>query len=133
MSTDDKARSLLDEGKDTFTSRLQLLVGSRSLRAAAKAWELPYSTLNNYFEKGTIPSLYIAQRIAKIEGVSLEWLASGDGENSTRCLSNKLDHDNTKMAWQLMFEMLELEEAKALLRLIHRKGIEHILNLDSEK
>lgn len=135
MSTDEKARSVCDEDKDTFKERLLILVGNRSLRAAAKAWELPYSTLNNYFEKGTIPSLYIAQRIAKTEGVSLEWLASGQGENESKSPfhSEKQDRDNTKTAWQLMFEMLEPEEAKALLRLIHRKGIEYILRLDSEK
>lgn len=135
MSADEKARSVCDEGKDTFKERLLLLVGSRSLRAASKAWELPYSTLNNYFEKGTIPSLYIAHRIAKTEGVSLEWLATGRGANEAVAAFNdkKQDCDNTKTAWQLMYEMLEPEEAKALLRLIHRKGIEHILSLDSEK
>ncbi|QPN37564.1 hypothetical protein I5080_22235 [Salmonella enterica] len=62
MSTDEKARLPYDEGKDSFKERLHLLVGNRSLRAAAKAWDLPYSTLNNYFEKGTIPSLYVAQK-----------------------------------------------------------------------
>ncbi|TKT99223.1 helix-turn-helix transcriptional regulator [Citrobacter sp. wls830] len=136
MSTDEKARLLYDEGKDTFKDRLRQLVGNRSLRAASKAWELPYSTLNNYFEKDTIPSLYVAQKIAKIEGVSLEWLASG-GERTKEAPAayhvGKDAHSSAKIAWQLMFDMLEPEEADALIRLIHRKGIEHILSLDSKK
>ncbi|ECD9381482.1 helix-turn-helix transcriptional regulator [Salmonella enterica subsp. salamae] len=135
MSTDEKARLPYDEGKDSFKERLHLLVGNRSLRAAAKAWDLPYSTLNNYFEKGTMPSLYVAQKIAKIEGVSLEWLASGGGvkEDAAPYHSEKAAYSDTKMAWQLMFDMLEPEDANALIRLIHRKGIEYILSLDSKK
>ena len=67
--------------------------------------------------------------------MTLEWLATGQGANESvpPYNSDKQDLKNTKTAWQLMFEMLEPEEAKALLRLIHRKGIEYILRLDSEK
>lgn len=137
MSTDEKNDYPYDnEEKNSFKERLRQLVGDRSLRSAAKAWGLPYSTLNNYFEKNTIPSLYIALNISKIERVSLEWLAAGDGvkEDLASYNSGKVVNHDTKMAWQLMFDMLEPEEVNALLRLIHRKGVEHILkcHCDSE-
>ncbi|MBS0849671.1 hypothetical protein [Citrobacter sp. JGM124] len=137
MDTDEKNGHMHNgKNKTSFKERLRQLIGDRSLRSAAKAWGLPYSTLNNYLEKDTTPSLYIALNISKIENVSLEWLAAGERgeENQAPYHREKATNDDTKMAWQLMFDMLEPEEVNALLRLIHRKGVEHILkcHCDSE-
>ncbi|MEG2569162.1 MAG: helix-turn-helix domain-containing protein, partial [Acinetobacter sp.] len=53
-----------------------------TLRKAAQTWGLPYSTINNYFEKNTMPGLNVVATIAKVENVPLEWLVYGDGEPS---------------------------------------------------
>ena len=132
MGTDDDMHD--DKKNGSFKDRLRQLIGDRSLRSTAKAWGLPYSTLNNYLEKDTTPSLYIALNISKIEHVSLEWLATGvevKKDPAPYSTEETASHD-TKMAWQLMFDMLEPEEVNALLRLIHRKGVEHILKCHSE-
>jgi len=50
-----------------LADRLRTLIGSRSTRAAAKAWDLSYSTLNNYLNRGTEPSLSVARQIAERE------------------------------------------------------------------
>lgn len=70
--------SFSDEEKEGFISRLLQLVGQRNIRTAAKDWGLPYSTLNNYINKGTSPSLKYMQIVANKENVSLDWLANGD-------------------------------------------------------
>lgn len=61
----------------SLAERLRYLIGRRSTRAAAKAWQLSYSTLNNYITRGTEPSLSVAAKIAELEGVTIEWLAWG--------------------------------------------------------
>ncbi|WP_218074073.1 helix-turn-helix domain-containing protein [Escherichia coli] len=64
--------------KESIQDRIKQLVGSRSLRKATSDWGLPYSTINNYFEKGTTPGLNVVATIAKIENVPLEWLVYGE-------------------------------------------------------
>ncbi|EPP0273275.1 helix-turn-helix domain-containing protein [Salmonella enterica subsp. enterica] len=67
-------------GKESIQERIKQLVGTRSLRKAAQTWGLPYSTINNYFEKNTMPGLNVVATIAKVENVPLEWLVYGEGE-----------------------------------------------------
>ncbi|EBX0575702.1 XRE family transcriptional regulator [Salmonella enterica subsp. enterica serovar Utah] len=64
--------------KESIQDRIKQLVGTRSLRKATSDWGLPYSTINNYFEKGTTPGLNVVATIAKLENVSLEWLVYGE-------------------------------------------------------
>ncbi len=66
--------------KESIQDRIKQLVGTRSLRKATSDWGLPYSTINNYFEKGTTPGLNVVATIAKLENVSLEWLVYGESE-----------------------------------------------------
>ncbi|WP_230905834.1 helix-turn-helix domain containing protein, partial [Escherichia coli] len=66
--------------KESIQDRIKQLVGTRSLRKATSDWGLPYSTINNYFEKCTTPGLNVVATIAKLENVSLEWLVYGESE-----------------------------------------------------
>lgn len=70
--------SFSQDRKESIQDRIKQLVGTRSLRKATADWGLPYSTINNYFEKGTTPGLNVVATIAKIENVSLEWLVYGE-------------------------------------------------------
>lgn len=70
--------SFSQDRKENIQDRIKQLVGTRSLRKATADWGLPYSTINNYFEKGTTPGLNVVATIAKIENVSLEWLVYGE-------------------------------------------------------
>ncbi|WP_337049395.1 helix-turn-helix domain-containing protein [Serratia fonticola] len=120
------------EGKESFKERLQQLIGSRSVRAAAKDWELPTSTLNNYLHKGTEPALRVVLTIAEAEGVSLEWLATG--LNKDEIIPNKT-HDeqlvknstitptDSDYHWfKVIWDSLEQHERSSLSRLLGRKG-----------
>ncbi|HCL5208590.1 TPA: helix-turn-helix domain-containing protein, partial [Salmonella enterica] len=80
MHKKDEDFSFVLEGKDNFRQRLQSLIGNRSVRAAAKDWGVPVSTLNNYIHKGTEPSFKIVCLISNKEQVSLNWLAYGDDD-----------------------------------------------------
>ncbi|EGN6234755.1 bacteriophage CI repressor [Salmonella enterica] len=66
------------DGKESIQTRIKQLVGDRSLRKVSQLWGIPYSTLNNYFEKNTMPGLSVTAKIAKIENVSIDWLVFGE-------------------------------------------------------
>lgn len=127
--------AFVDDGKESFRERLKKLIGTRSIRGAARQWGLSFSTLNNYLNKGTEPSFSAIRRIAHVEQVSLDWLAFGAEVNL--CSKNLIheehnDHapssDNKlTAAWFMVLESTEPEEALKLIKLIHRKGIERVI------
>lgn len=134
MSQKENAFAIPLEGKESFSSRLQKLIGDRSVRAAAKDWGLPTSTINNYIHKGTEPALKMVLAIAKAEGVSLEWLASGSNEvffdsNKAQKSSTQEIADPLRYAWMQVYESLDADEVSALLRVIHKKGADGIVEL----
>ena len=127
-----------DEHKESLADRLRFLIGRRSTRAAAKSWRLSYSTLNNYINRGTEPSLSIAAQIAELEGVSVEWLAWGERQAQTvpPALEQNVAHyastspttnDPLQFAWSMVFSSLDRSEQEALLKLIHKEGVKGIL------
>ncbi|EOI6871253.1 helix-turn-helix domain-containing protein [Citrobacter freundii] len=150
------------EGKESISTRLRKLIGKRTVRAAANHWGLSFSTLNNYLTRGTEPSLNVAIKIANIEDVSVEWLATGvASEAHSRDLklqSNaSVEADATDeasddfdmeahfeatrdinaltVAWQLIFEALSQEEVLQLVKLfmqIGAKGIMEKLRYDGD-
>ncbi len=136
----------IDEKDDliSLADRLRYLIGNRSTRAAAKAWQLSYSTLNNYMTRGTEPSLSVAAKIAEFEGVSIEWLAWGYREDASVQTEEKpaIYHVNRpeqarneplQMAWMMVFNSLDNVEQEALLRLIHKEGIKGILRESDQR
>lgn len=66
-----------DYSKATIQERLKALFKGRTLRQAALDWQLPYSTLNNYFSKGATPGLDVVNRIAHIEKIPVTWIING--------------------------------------------------------
>lgn len=125
-----------DTSVEGLAYRLRLLIGPRSTRSVAKAWDLSYSTLNNYLNRGTEPSLSMAKKIADREGVSVEWLASGvhkeppalltDNGETTR--DNRPAKDPLEFAWSMVFNSLDKNEVEALLKVIHKEGVKGILH-----
>lgn len=127
-----------DDQYESLADRLRLLIGNRSTRAAAKSWRLSYSTLNNYLNRGTEPSLSIAAKIAELEGVSVEWLAWGDRPTQPIPLSleqnvasyqtqSPVTSDPLQFTWSLIFSSLDQSEQESLLKLIHKEGVKGIL------
>lgn len=126
---DEETRNL-DYEKEAFKDRLWILIGSRSIRAAAKDWGLAFSTLNNYLTRGTDPALKVVYQIAKVENVELEWLASGVGQKQK---SAAHDGDPKLAAWVGAYEALTPTEIDRMLKLIQRNGAASLLLLtDSE-
>jgi transcriptional regulator with XRE-family HTH domain len=125
-----------DTSVEGLAYRLRLLIGSRSTRSVAKAWDLSYSTLNNYLNRGTEPSLSMAKKIADREGVSVEWLASGVHKEPPALLTdngattgeNRPTKDPLEFAWSMVFNSLDKNEVEALLKVIHKEGVKGILH-----
>ncbi len=124
-------------GQETLADRLRLLIGSRSTRAAAEEWQLPYSTLNNYISRGTDPSFNVAIKIAERENVSLEWLAYGGSDRKPLTLQEreatwnaapKPVDDPLQFAWSMVYSSLDDSEREALLRVIHKEGVQGIMS-----
>lgn len=119
--------------KETLVDRIQTLIKGRSIRAVSSAWGLPYSTLNNYLNKGTDPSFKAIQVIAEAEKVSLDWLAFGSDQSKLEPPVDALKYNKTspaiRNAWDMVYESLSDHEINELLKVIHRKGIEGILQI----
>lgn len=120
-----------EHSKETIQDRLKQLIGDRSLRAVATAWNLPYSTLNNYLSRGTEPSLRAMQQVSEAEGISLDWLASGLNEKQKRSSLETERTQSLRTVWGAIFDSLPANDIEALVKLIHRKGTEGILSLEA--
>lgn len=119
-------------GKTSIADRLRELIGGRSVRQAANDWGLSFSTLNNYLTRGTEPSLNVAIKIANVERVSVEWIATGnDGPVASASVlaSSNASVSNGEYLWKAVYDSLSSDEREALIKLIHRKGIEGILSM----
>jgi len=69
---------------DSFRERLREAIGSQSVNAFAKKCGLSESVVRGYLRGPGLPSLDRAQALAAGAGVSLDWLASGNPQNSTQ-------------------------------------------------
>ncbi|ORM61996.1 hypothetical protein HA45_19375 [Pantoea rodasii] len=124
--------SFVEDGKESIAHRLRALIGERSVREAAQDWGLSFSTLNNYLTRGTAPSLNVAIKIANVESVSVEWLATGV-ERQTN--SHKVDvpanepNEFLRSTWMAAFELMNKSEAEALLRMIISGGARGLIKL----
>lgn len=128
----DDSFSFEEEGKESISTRLRGLIGDRSIRAAAKDWGLSFSTLNNYLTRGIEPSLNVALKIAHVEHVSVEWIATGkDGDFLEKKKNELLDRDvqeeKIKNKWLMILDSIDLDDADSLIKAIHRKGITSII------
>ncbi|MFV8875370.1 transcriptional regulator [Serratia fonticola] len=125
------------EGKEKLKERLRQLVGTRSVRAAARDWGLSFSTLNNYLTKNTEPSFSAIKNIANKEQVSLDWIAYGSAVGAAPTIKHSSDEspqgqeiaDKLTSAWLAILDSLDEGEAQALLRVIHKKGVDGIVEM----
>ncbi|HIF6161015.1 TPA: XRE family transcriptional regulator [Vibrio parahaemolyticus] len=78
-----------EEKKGSITERLSSLLRGRSLRAVAKDWGIPLSTVTAYVSKGSIPSVDKAYQIANAENVTVEWLVTGEERSQNQIKNNE--------------------------------------------
>ncbi|MBD1574806.1 MULTISPECIES: LexA family transcriptional regulator [Vibrio] len=79
----------VEDGKGSIKERIRALLKGRTTREAAKDWDIPLSTLGTYLSRGTMPSVDKAFNIANKEGVSLEWLVTGNNNQPNLTPINK--------------------------------------------
>ncbi|ECG2605593.1 XRE family transcriptional regulator [Salmonella enterica subsp. enterica serovar Montevideo] len=115
--------------KESVRERIKLLMRGRSKSAVAKLWGLPFSTLNNYFEKDAIPSLQVASQIAAVEGVTIDWLVLGteSQEIQTQPLQQQSQQydaarDKDVQIILAIWQGLEPNERESISKLLSRRG-----------
>ncbi|EBA4369436.1 helix-turn-helix transcriptional regulator, partial [Salmonella enterica] len=115
--------------KESVRERIKLLMRGRSKSAVAKLWGLPFSTLNNYFEKDAIPSLQVASQIAAVEGVTIDWLVLGTENQQTQTQSLPQQQQQYDVARDkdvqiilAIWQGLEPKEREDLSKLLSRRG-----------
>ncbi|ECG8633024.1 helix-turn-helix transcriptional regulator [Salmonella enterica subsp. salamae] len=114
--------------KESVRERIKLLMRGRSKSAVAKLWGLPFSTLNNYFEKEAIPSLQVASQIAAVEGVTIDWLVLGKGSSQPQPQPLPQPHqyevarDKDVQVILAIWQGLEPNERESLSKLLSRRG-----------
>ncbi|WP_444655461.1 helix-turn-helix domain-containing protein [Citrobacter portucalensis] len=145
--------------KNFFRGRNKSLFKGRSLRKVSLDWDLPYSTLNNYFARSATPSVEILVKISEIENVSLAWLATGkdgvymldeahssngqaqpiiengltDGSSPFAFTAVPLKDDKfLSLTWAMFFEALDHDEKKKLIDIYARMGVRGVLDLLSK-
>ncbi|ECQ1030396.1 hypothetical protein H2549_003790 [Salmonella enterica subsp. enterica serovar Stanley] len=139
--------SLDDKKRETFLERLKELVRGRPLQQAADEWNVPKSTINNYFYRGSNPRTDVIERIAAKENVSAGWLI-GDEENKTERNQKEIlttlpqqtsqekhvasPYDVGAQVLLALWETLEPTEKAQLNKLLLRKGAEFLTLLLDE-
>ncbi|EBP4584390.1 hypothetical protein VH79_14495 [Salmonella enterica] len=139
--------SLDDKKRETFLERLKELVRGRPLQQAADEWDVPKSTINNYFYRGSNPRTDVIERIAAKENVSSGWLI-GDEENKTERNQKETSTTLSQQTSQAkpvacpcdvgaqvllaLWETLEPTEKAQLNKLLLRKGAEFLTLLLDE-
>ncbi|EAC1253237.1 helix-turn-helix transcriptional regulator [Salmonella enterica subsp. diarizonae] len=115
--------------KESVRERIKLLMRGRSKSAVAKLWGLPFSTLNNYFEKDAIPSLQVASQIAAVEGVTIDWLVLGTESQQTQTQSLPQQSQQYDAARDIdvqiilaIWQGLEPNERESISKLLSRRG-----------
>ncbi|MGX8941816.1 helix-turn-helix domain-containing protein [Symbiopectobacterium sp. Eva_TO] len=128
--------SFLVGQKETFLSRLRELVAGRALQQAADDWDIPKSTLSNYFYRGSNPRIASVKKIAQKENVDFDWLTGHSDKKPERnlqtqqtqqALSSEFEHD--MQAIVAILATLEPGERSQLVKLLGRRGSMYLLGL----
>lgn len=85
------------ESVEQFSERLKSIVPSGSGRDFAKKAGIGYSTVHNYLQAVSSPTLENLVLLAKAGGVSVEWLATGKG------LTKSVSTDQTEKLLKIPF------------------------------
>lgn len=141
MPEEKETEFALDEDeKESISVRIRQLIGTRTVRMAAREWGLSFSTLNNYLTRGTEPSLNVAIKIANVEGVSVEWLATGEHPPTDRprkgaaTSTSKRDEmsppqEAESMAWNVILNALDKDERAILINSFVTIGARRIIRM----
>lgn len=143
--------SFAHQGKEPLIQRLFYLVERYPSRSeAARAWGINISTLNNYYKRrhlNPVPRPGQLQKIAEKEGISLEWLTTGEGPKPVSSTKRTKEQKNTShevvmddshstpegggitAKLSTLIDILSNDEKNALFELLARKGVETILCL----
>jgi len=123
-----------EPGKEPVIERVfRLIERYPSRSAAARAWGINVNTLKNYYRRQEIqptPRPSQLKKIADVEGVSLEWLATGQGEGPKNQVRTSEVSQNDRLTDMLAY--LTEAERVSLTEVIARKGLETILYLLDE-
>ncbi|EFW0539174.1 hypothetical protein OWI81_004001 [Shigella boydii] len=120
----------MEQAKEPIVERMAYLIRRYPSRsAAARAWGININTLQSYFKKGNTPEPResILVRIAESEGVSLEWLKTGNGNPPKIQESQSSLSQGDQLTEMLSF--LTSEERESLTNMLARKGVETLLRL----
>lgn len=141
-------RSFPGETKEPVINRVFKLVDRYPSRSeAARAWGMKVSTLQNYYKRKDITPIPRKAQLIKIaerEGVSMEWLLTGSGEEpigksqksekselkTSRHLTRNKGKADEKILELLSF--LSEDEKEMILEVLVRKGIDTVLYLLDE-
>ena len=119
------------QAKEPVIERITELVRKYPSRsAAARAWGININTLKSYYRKDVAPPVpreNLLARIAEREGISLEWLISGDEKSP---ITTGVIMEQDRLTELLAF--LTEEERRQLTSVIARKGVEVVLYLLDE-
>lgn len=139
--------SLSQMGKESVRDRIKKLFKGRSLRKVSLDWDLPYSTLNNYFSRSATPSVDVLVKIAELENVSLNWLATGrddthqideishkdvslkQGKDTSSGVAPLKDDKFLSLTWVMFFEALSHDEKAQIIDIYAKIGIKGVLSL----
>ncbi|MFI7974181.1 helix-turn-helix domain-containing protein [Serratia marcescens] len=128
-------RALPTQSKEPVIERIFRLVERYPSRsAAARAWGINVNTLKNYYRRQDIePTPRHSQllKIAEVEGVSIEWLTTGQGESPKSQERTSKAPGTDRLVDMLSF--LTDEERRHLTEVLARKGVETVLYLLDEK
>lgn len=83
----DESLSFVDNEKESIYERIERLMNHRSVRDCAKLWDIPHSTLVSALNRRSDPKLSMLLNISEAEGVSLNWLATGENNQTPVSLS----------------------------------------------
>ncbi|HFK2401402.1 TPA: hypothetical protein ACQ8ZY_005814 [Escherichia coli] len=133
--------SFAPDSKEPVINRIFKLVDRyRSRNEAAKAWGININTLQNYYKRkdlSPVPRKTLLEKIAQCEGVSLEWLQTGEGKEPEMNIKRTRDslvppHSDLDDKILSLIRFLSDSEKEALFQVLARKGIETLLFLLDE-
>lgn len=126
----------LEDGKEPIINRItELALRYPSRSAAAREWGVNINTLNSYYKHNGEPPMprdNVLRRIAESEGVSLEWLKTGEGETSAKTTESPKTPSCDDELHRMLSFLTEQERSK-LIKTLARKGVEIVLYLLDEE
>lgn len=125
------------KGKEPVIERVFMMIERYPSRsAAARAWGINVNTLKNYYRRQEIqptPRPALLKKIAEHEGVSLEWLTTGEGKGPDLSTKEPIkptkSHVDSNDGLYDLLSLLTEQERQSLYQAFVRKGVDTMLQL----